>query len=298
MSQALSLNFDAYSHGSLTVTPVQPTLGAEISGVDLSEDLPQPIIDEIRELLVKHKVIFFRDQHITREQQLAFTTRFGPPVIHPLQLLREKRRASELPEGVHAIVPPSVEDDYVEKNRTWHADGSWTSPIAFATSLRAVRVPEVGGDTIFADAGSIYRALPDRIKAQLEGLFVTHEYKDLYRKGVAHPIIAHPAVINHPETGEDLLFVDFIMFPTVLGLSKEDGETLLTELYEEVQRPEHHVRFHWKEGSIAIWDNRSTLHTAIRDYGDFPRVMERVVVGSDYVPFRDPARRFQAPQAD
>ncbi|WCT74165.1 TauD/TfdA family dioxygenase [Sphingomonas naphthae] len=289
--------FSPYQQGELTVTPVQPTLGAEISGVDLSQPLEQPVVDEIRALLVKHKVIFFRDQHITREQQLAFTTRFGPPVIHPLQQLREKRRQQDLPEGVHAIVPPSKEDDYVEKTRTWHADGSWTSPIAFATSLRAVHVPDVGGDTIFADTGSIYRALPDRLKARLEGLFIAHEYKDLYRKGVAHPIIAHPAVINHPETDEDLLFVDFIMFPTIIGLDRAEGEALLTELYEEVQRPEHHVRFHWKEGSIAVWDNRSTLHTAIRDYGDFPRVMERVVVGSDYVPFRDPARRFTLPAA-
>jgi len=295
MTQALALNFSPYQQGTLTVTPVQPTLGAEIGGVDLSEPLDQDTIDEIRALLVKHKVIFFRDQHITREQQLAFTTRFGPPVIHPLQQLREKRRATELPEGVHAIVPPGNDDFYVPKTRTWHADGSWTSPIAFATSLRAVHVPDVGGDTIFADAGSIYRALPDRLKAKLEGLFIAHEYKDLHRAGVAHPIIAHPAVINHPETGEDLLFVDFIMFPTVIGLDRAEGEELLTELYEEVQRPEHHVRFHWEKGSIALWDNRSTLHTAIRDYGDFPRVMERVVVGSDYVPYRDPARRFVLP---
>lgn len=289
---AVALQFDPYEQGQLTVTPVQPTIGAEIGGVDLSQPLTPELRDEIRALLVKHKVIFFRDQHITREQQLAFTTQFGPPVIHPLQLLREKQRASELPTGIHAIVPPTKDDIYVEKTRTWHADGSWTSPIAFATSLRAVRVPEVGGDTIFADNGSIYRALPDRLKAKLEGLFIAHEYKELYKAGVAHPIIAHPAVINHPETGEDLLFVDFIMFPTVIGLDRAEGEALLTELYEEVQRPEHHVRFHWKEGSIALWDNRSTLHTAIRDYGDFPRVMERVVVGSDYVPHRDPAKRF------
>lgn len=297
MSQALSLSFDPYEQGALTVTPVQPTFGAEVSGVDLSEELSQDIVDELRGLIVKHKVIFFRDQHITREQQLAFTTRFGPPVIHPLQLLREKRRASGLPEGLHAIIPPSAEDDYVDKKRTWHADGSWISPVAFATSLRAVTVPEVGGDTIFADTASIYRALPDRLKARLEGLFVAHDYKDLYRKGVAHPIIAHPAVINHPDTGEDHLYVDFIMFPSIIGLDRAESEAILTELYEEVQRPEHHVRFHWKEGSIAVWDNVSTLHTAIRDYGDFPRVMERVVVGSDYVPFRDPARRFQAPLA-
>lgn len=298
MSNSLALNLSAeFPSATLKVKRLQPTFGAEISGVDLSQPLTPELRDEIRALLVQHKVIFFRDQHISHEQQLAFSANFGPAVIHPLQLQREKKRGEALPTGLHQILPPTAEYDHVPKRRTWHSDGSWTYPIAFATILRAVHVPEVGGDTIFADAGAIYRGLPDQLKAKIEHLYITHEYKELARAGISHPIVAHPAVINHPETGEDLLYVDFIMHPWVVGWDRADSEALLSELFEEVLRPEYHVRFHWEPGSIAIWDNRSTLHTAIHDYGDFPRRMERVVTASNDVPQRDPSRRYVAKNA-
>ncbi|HEY0179013.1 MAG TPA: TauD/TfdA family dioxygenase [Dokdonella sp.] len=269
---------------------MQPTFGAEIGGIDLREPLTPALRDEIRALIVKYKVVFFRDQDITREQQLAFAAQFGPPVIHPLQEKREAGRADPLPRGVHEIAPPP--EEYRHKRRTWHADGSWTSPIAFATFLRAVHIPDVGGDTIWADTAAIYAGLPDALKARIEDLYVTHEYKELKAANIAHPIVAHPLVINHPETGEDLLYVDFIMNPWIVGWDRKDSEALLDALYEECLRPEYQLRFKWSPGALAVWDNRSTLHTAIRDYGDFPRRMERVVVGGTDVPYRNPERRF------
>jgi alpha-ketoglutarate-dependent taurine dioxygenase len=295
MSYAFSLQAHVPHEGQLKVTRLQPTFGAEVEGLDLREPLTPELRDEVRALIIKHKVIFLRDQHITREQQLAFATQFGPPVIHPLQKLKETQRKEDLPQGMHTIVPPTAEYGHIPKRRTWHSDGSWTYPVAFASFLRGVEVPEVGGDTIWADAGAIYRGLPDRLKAKLEGLYVTHEYKELALSGISHPIVAHPAVINHSETGEDLLYVDFIMHPWIVGWDRADSEALLSEIYEEVLRPEYHLRLKWKKGTLAIWDNRSTLHTAIHDYGDFPRRVERVVVGSNDVPSRDPSKRFVLP---
>jgi alpha-ketoglutarate-dependent taurine dioxygenase len=275
----------------LHVEPVQPSFGAEISGVDLSTPLSTALRDEIRALLVKHKVIFFRDQDITREQQLAFAANFGPPVIHPLQEKKEAARAEKLPHGVHEITVPQAE--YKKKRRTLHADGSWQSPIAFATFLRAVNIPKVGGDTLFVNTAAVYAALSDSIKERIEDLFAVHEYKELKAANIPHPIIAHPLVINHPETGEDHLYIDFIMSPSIVGWDRKDSDALLDELYEEAVRPDYQLRFKWTKGAIAVWDNRSTLHTAIHDYGDFPRLMERVVVGSNNdIPYRNPERRF------
>jgi len=296
MSQLRAETRSNLSLGQLEVTPLQPTFGAEISGADLSKPLTPELRDEIRELLVRHKVIFFRDQDITREQQLAFASHFGPPVIHPLNEKKEASRSDKLPRGVHEIAQPP--EEYKHKRRTWHADGSWQSPVAFASFLRAVNIPTVGGDTIWADTAAIYRGLSDSLKERIEDLYAIHEYKELKAANIAHPIIAHPLVINHPETGEDLLYVDFIMSPWIVGWDRKDSDALLDELFEEVLRPEYHVRFKWTPGALAIWDNRSTLHTAIRDYGDFPRVMERVVVGSNNIPYRDPQRRFVRAQAD
>ncbi len=184
MSEALAHDLSS-SSGSLHVEPVQPTFGAEISGIDLREPLSRERRDEIRALLVKHKVIFFRDQDITREQQLAFASQFGPPVIHPLQEKKEAARAEKLPRGVHEIaVPP---EEYKQKRRTLHADGSWQSPIAFATFLRAVHVPKVGGDTLWVDTAAVYRALPDSIKERIEDLYVAHEYKELKASNIPIP---------------------------------------------------------------------------------------------------------------
>jgi len=267
----------------LNVTPLEPTVGAEISGVDLSKPLTPSQRDEIHALLLKHKVLFFRDQHITREQQIAFAAQFGPLYEHPTT----QKQDSDKPQA-HLILAKDARKAYgnAPKGR-WHTDTSWLLQPTYGAVLRAVSLPELGGDTVWADAGLVYRGLSDELKARIDDLFVTHNFKSsLDKVGYAYPILAHPLVRTHPETGEDALFINFSMSPQVIGWSVEDSRALVTELLKAFSNPEYQVRFKWTPGTVAFWDNRALLHYPVYNYGDFERVMERVLIADDDIPHR------------
>lgn len=153
--------------------------------------------------------------------------------------------------------------------------------------LRAVDLPEVGGDTLWADAGAVYRALPDELRAEIDNLHVVHDFKKALDKvGYDYPILAHPLVRTHPETGEDGLFINFSQNPSVIGWTPQQSKQLIDRLLLEFNKPEHQVRFKWRPGSVAFWDNRSTLHYPVYNYGDYPRRMERVLIAYDDIPHR------------
>ncbi len=134
---------------------------------------------------------------------------------------------------------------------------------------------------------SLMQTLPEDLKAQIDDLYVIHDYQDaLVRSGITYPLVAHPIVRTHPETGEDILWVNFGLKPRIVDLDKAESDALLARLYTEVKRPEYHARFRWRKNSVAIWDNRAGLHYAVRDYGDYPRVMERVLIAGDDIPHR------------
>ena len=264
----------------LGITKLNPTIGAEVGGVDLSQPLTPELRDEIKGLLLAHKVLFFRDQEISRDQQIAFALNFGELYAHPTGGVES-----------HRVVQPIAAENfktYASTNEShWHTDTSWRIDPSFGAVLRAVHIPEVGGDTIWADGGAIHRGLPEDLKAQIDTLYVTHDYQDaLVRSGVRYPLVAHPIVRTHPETGEDIFWVNFSLKPRIVGLDKAESDALLARLYAEVKRPEYHARFRWRPNSVAFWDNRAGLHYAVRDYGDFPRVMERVLIASDDIPHR------------
>lgn len=264
----------------LTVDLVNPTIGAEIGGVDLSKPLTSQQRETLRALLLKHKVLFFRDQEITRDQQVAFALNFGELYAHPTGGVE-----------THRVVQPIAAENFKKYSASneshWHTDTSWRIDPSFGAVLRAVTIPEVGGDTIWADGAAIYRGLPDDLKAKIDDLYVIHDYQDaLRRSGVSYPLVAHPIVRTHPETGEDIFWINFGLKPRIVDLDKAESDALLARLYEEVKRPEYHARFRWRKNSIAFWDNRAGLHFAVRDYGDFPRVMERVLIASDDIPHR------------
>lgn len=265
--------------GFLATTPLNPTIGVEVGGVDLSAPLTTALRDELRRLLLKHKVLFFRDQVLTRDQHLAFAAAFGPLYAHPTGGV----------EG-HRIIQPIASAAFKEsgiRENHWHTDTSWRIDPSFGAVLRAIHIPDIGGDTIWADGGAIYRGLPDDIRAKIDDLYVIHDYQDALRKaGTRYPLVAHPIVRTHPETGEDILWVNFSLKPRIVDLPRDEGDALLARLYDEVKRPEYHARFRWRTNSVAFWDNRAALHYAVRDYGDFPRVMERVLIGSDDIPHR------------
>jgi taurine dioxygenase len=265
---------------SLTVDRLNPTIGAEIGGVDLTQPLTAQLRETLRALLLKHKVLFFRDQEITRDQQVAFALNFGELYAHPTGGVE-----------THRVVQPIAAENFkkyaANGESHWHTDTSWRIDPSFGAVLRAVTIPEVGGDTIWADGAAIYRGLSEDLKAQIDDLYVIHDYQDaLRRSGVNYPLVAHPIVRTHPETGEDIFWINFGLKPRIVGLDKAESDALLARLYDEVKRPEYHARFRWRKNSVAFWDNRAGLHFAVRDYGDFPRVMERVLIASDDIPHR------------
>lgn len=270
-------------HDTLRVTRLEPTLGAEISGVDLSKPLSPSQRDDIHALLLKHKVIFFRDQHISSEQQIAFAGQFGELYVHPTTRQEDRSKPQ-----AHLILASEAKDIYGDARKgRWHTDTSWMLKPTYGAVLRAVSLPEVGGDTVWADSGQVYRGLSAELKARIDTLSVTHNFKSsLDKVGYDYPILAHPLVRTHPETGEDALFINFSMSPQVIGWSVEDSRALVAQLLKEFSNPEYHVRFKWTPGTVAFWDNRALLHYPVYNYGDFERVMERVLIADDDIPHR------------
>jgi len=271
---------DKIQSADLSVTPLSPTIGAEIGGVDLRQKLDRLQRDALKALLLRHKVLFFRDQDINRDQQLAFAANFGEVYAHPVGGV-ETHRAVQ-PISAEALKKYDIRDNH------WHTDTSWRINPSFGAVLKAVHIPEVGGDTIWADGHAIWKGLPDDLKARIDDLYVIHDYQDaLSKAGERYPLVAHPAIRTHPETGEEIFWINFSLKPRFVDLAPDESRALLARLYDEVKRPEHQVRFRWKPNSVALWDNRAGLHYAVRDYGDFPRVMERVLIGSDDIPYRE-----------
>ncbi|WP_297845658.1 TauD/TfdA family dioxygenase [Pseudomonas sp.] len=268
---------------SLQVTRLEPTIGAEISGIDLSQPITSALRDELRALLLEHKVIFFRDQHIDTAQQIAFAQQFGELYVHPTTQQNDTSKP-------HAHLIQAQDDRKLYGPRTsgrWHTDTSWLLQPTLGAVLRAVDLPEIGGDTLWADTAAVYQGLPEELREEIDSLFVVHDFKKaLDQVGFDYPILAHPLVRTHPETGVDSLFINFSQNPSVIGWEPERSKQLIARLLLEVSKPEHQVRFKWSKNSIAFWDNRSTLHYPVYNYGDYPRRMERVLIAYNDIPHR------------
>ncbi len=262
----------------IEITPLQPTIGAEISGVDLSRPLALPV----RAALLKHKVVFFRDQTLDNDGQAAFARQFGTPYTHPSPN-RDGKIAS-----IHHIAAEDIRKaekdprDYARRADVYHSDTSWRLEPTWGAVLRAVDLPPVGGDTIWVDAHLAWEGLSDTLKARPEDLYVTHDFRrSLVPLGVDYPIVSHRIVRTHPETGEQILWVNSTLNPQILGLELDESRALIAEIVDQYKRPEYQVRFSWRPGSVAFWDNRATLHYAVRNYGDYPRLMERILIGRE-----------------
>ena len=268
----------------LSVRPLEPTIGAEISGVDLSQPISDAVRDEIKATLLQYKVVFFRDQRLNAEQQASFAARFGKLYTHP------NTNRHENISSIHQIAAADfAKYDRVRDQKTveagYHTDTSWRLVPTWGAVLRAVNLPDVGGDTIWVDAAAAYDGLSDDVKAQLEGLHVTHDFRAaLNRVGKDYPIVAHPVARTHRETGRKTLWVNFTQRPYIIGVDLEESRRLLRIVLEQYQKPEYQVRFSWRPGSVAFWDNRAAVHYAVRNYSDFPRLLERVLI-ADEVPY-------------
>ena len=276
------------------VVRCQRSIGAEIRGVDLARPLTDAQFAVIYNALLENKVIFFREQHITAEQQIAFAKRFGPLEQNPFRPQRE-----DLPE---LQIVKNDKDHPVLSTDVWHADLTFREFPTKLTVLRCLQMPERGGDTMWADMCAAYDGLSPKLKEFICGLTATHDFKNfrvLY-KGDAEkraqllqmedmfPNPSHPVVINHPETGQRVLFVNRQFTVRIDGMSELESRNILEILYHQSSIPEYQFRLTWQPGTLAVWDNRHCQHYAVNDYYPYPRHMERVAVAGDIRPAFDP----------
>lgn len=268
------------------LTPMTPGIGAVITGIDLSKPVSEETLAAIRADLLHYKVIFFRDQDITTEQHLAFARRFGELEVHPFAPHKE---------GYPEVLAITHDKDSKGRENKWHSDVTWREAPSLGSVLRAIEVPEVGGDTLFSDMYAAYDNLADDIKALIDDKKAVHDFahfrKLMIAKGKSaeeieemnrkYPMVEHPVVRTHPETGRKALYVNVAFTQHIVGMDKDKSDALLAFLYAQAAIPEYQCRFSWQKNSIAFWDNRSCQHYAVSDYWPAVRRMERVTIVGD-----------------
>lgn len=267
--------------GTLDIRPMTPAVGAEILNIDLAApDIPDRI-GEIRAALLKHGVIFFRDQELTQEQHIAFARKFGDLEVHPATPKDQPN-----PEVLRIAHGPKSRG----QENYWHSDVTWREKPSLGSILLAREVPEVGGDTCFANMHLAYERLSDEMKRFCEGLTAVHDIARVFAKRLGktreelletYPEVEHPVIRTHPETGERVIYVNTAFTSHIKGLSAEESRNLLSQLYKTAMDAEIQCRFRWQKGSIAFWDNRVCQHLAVSDYFPAKRVMERVTIAGD-----------------
>lgn len=269
----------------LTIEPLTPFIGAEITGVDLSE-VTQEQVTGIRSALLKHQVVFFRDQTLNQEEHISFARQFGELEIHPAT-----PKGQNNPEVLHIAHGPKSKG----QENMWHSDVTWREKPSLGSILKAVEVPAVGGDTLFANMAEAYERLPDDIKDKIAGKIAVHDIARVFAGRLnktaeqlreTYPVMEHPVIRTHPETGANVLYVNNAFTSHIKGMDEDESMELLRALYRTASNPEIQCRFRWKAGSLAFWDNRACQHFASSDYFPQVRKMERVTIAGDRPYFR------------
>jgi taurine dioxygenase len=267
---------------TIEIMPITAAIGAEVRGVDLRDELTDVDVKILRQALLDHLVLFFRDQPVTDDEQLAFALRFGPMHVSPLQT-------------VHQDAPEIVVLDQVhpqgEGADEWHSDNTFLAEPPMGSILRAVQLPDIGGDTCFASMYAAYEGLSPAMRTFVDGLRAVHDITNPLKKAIRDghstldlaamqetcPPVEHNVVVTHPETGRKALFVNRNSTTHIVGLTDREQDVLLPFLLDHVRSPEYQCRFHWEEGSIAFWDNRAVQHYAVADYHE-RRIMHRATI--------------------
>jgi taurine dioxygenase len=268
---------------TITVTPMEPTIGAEVSGFRMDGDVPAEQVAEIRQALLDWKVVFFRDQDVSIEEHVAFGRLFGELEVHPFA----PKEYPDLPEIL--VIKHDASSRRGENN--WHSDVTWRMEPSLGSILRCRVCPPVGGDTLFADMYAAYDTLTDEIKERIDGAQARHSFQHSFgrrmddetkaRFAEEYPDPIHPVVRTHPETGRKALYVNSAFTVEILDMDPDESARLLRHLYRQAAIPEHQVRFRWAVDSVAFWDNRSVQHYAAFDYRPNARHVERVTVVGD-----------------
>jgi len=277
----------AASQVELDIHPVAGRIGAEIRGVRLSPQLDAATFAAVRAALLRHKVLFFRGQdHLDDAAQEGFASLFGTPVPHPTVPSRD---------GTRFLL--ELDSEHGGRANSWHTDVTFDLAYPQVSVLRGVTIPAAGGDTVWANTATAYQDLPEGLRELADRLWALHtndydyaatrttvstdaikRYREVFTSAIYET--EHPVVRVHPETGERTLVLGHFV-KKLLGYSGSDSQHLVAVLQDHVHRLENTVRWRWRAGDVAIWDNRATQHYAINDYGDAKRVVRRVTIAGD-----------------
>lgn len=266
-------------YGRFTVRPYTPHLGADVDGVELN-DFDDELIALLHDAWMDWKVLFFHGQDITAEEQMAFAFQYGEVDRHPYLDVGEA-------EDMAVIDNPAAP----ASRSPWHTDATFRECPPFASFLLARIMPPAGGDTCFGNMERAYEGLSDDVKAVIDHRTATHSVRKNFARGLEGDALAaelerfpdqhHPVVRTHPVTGKRSLYVSASFVDAIDDLEAEESERLLGHLICETHRVEYQMRFRWRVGSLAMWDNRCTQHAPVYDYGPHRRRVERVTLAGD-----------------
>jgi taurine dioxygenase len=273
---------------SLSIEPITPAIGAIVDGVDLAQPLDAGMHAQIEAALVDRQVLFFRNQDITQQQQRDFAAHFGPLHIHPIY-----PQAETVPE---IIILDTARTD-LRDNALWHSDVSFVEKPPLGGLLVAKVLPDLGGDTLWLSAAAAYDGLPANLQQFLGGLTAIHDLAKsfpaerfgdntdsaakLERAKRNNPPISHPVIRTHPVSGRKAIYVSEGFTTRIEGLDADASDALLGLLFRHLVKPEYMVRWRWRAGDVAFWDNRITQHYATDDYSPQRRVMNRATIIGD-----------------
>ncbi len=267
------------SYEGFSVRQLGATIGGLVSGVDLTGELSQELVAELRRCLLDFKVLFFRNQPFTPEQHVAFARRFGELEVHPF--IPSNTSQPEL-------VRFEKEAQVGGFENVWHSDVPWRAFPSAAAVLHAIELPPIGGDTVFCDMYAAYEGLDQKTKDRIATLFAVNDFTKAFghtldeagRKAMheQYPPTTHPVVRTHGETGRKLIYVNRAFTESIVGLSETEGNALIDFLSSQTNTIEYQCRFVWEEHSVAMWDNRAVQHFALSDYWPRRRVMERASI--------------------
>ena len=269
------------ARSAITVQPLTANVGAVVEGADLRAPLDPDTAQDIRQAVLKHGVIFIRDQDIDPDQYWSFMENFGRP-------WREESHGSDDDTSQDVITGDLSHTRHA--TAVWHADTTSLARPPIATALRAVQVPPFGGDTCWSSMTAAWNALSEPMQHMLDGLTAVHSV-DLTVERMAdfsgpfeeayvarHPREQiHPVVLTHPETGQKALYVSECFSTRIVELEPAESAAVLSFLFRHIERPDFTVRWKWSAGDLAFWDNRAVQHYAVPDY-EATRLMQRIVL--------------------
>ncbi len=264
----------------IQIRPLTPRIGAEVHGIDLAQPLGNERFQQLHDALMRHQVLFFRDQEMTLDQHKALGRRFGELHIHP---------GSPGPEGHPEVLV--IHADANSKRiagEKWHSDVSCDEQPPMGSILHLHTLPQTGGDTLFSSMYAAYDALSEPMKALLANLTAIHDGEHVYRgrynvddRGKTYPQAEHPVIRTHPVTGRKSLFVNCTFTTRIKQLTEAESDAVLQMLFAHVAKPDFQCRFRWEKNSVAFWDNRAVQHNAMWDYYPQTRSGFRITIKGD-----------------